>query len=123
MKPLAIELRDKISGIEVEDHKAKVSLYADDTEKFIKDHFNVMMSKKTLKRFNKQSVMQINLQKSSMIDLRERRIPQGSFKMLVYWTYWTYNYICTHLSYGTWTVDIGLWTMDHGMRTVDRQWT
>ena len=40
--------------------------------------------------------------------------------MLVYWTYWTYNYICTHLSYGTWTVDIGLWTMDREMWTVDR---
>ena len=74
MEPLAIELRDKLSGIEVEGQKAKVSLYTDDTEIFTKDHFDVKTSKKVLKKFNKQSTMQININKSSMLDLGERRI-------------------------------------------------
>ena len=81
MEPLATELRDKISGIEVGGHKAKVSLYKDDTEIFVKDHFDVKKSKKVIKRFNKQSAMQINIAKSSMIDLGDSRIPQGSFRV------------------------------------------
>ena len=79
MEPLAIELREKLSGIEVGEHKAKVSLYADDTEIFVKDHFDVITSKKVLKKFNKQSAMKININKCSMLDLSKKRIPRGNF--------------------------------------------
>ena len=75
MEPLAIELREKLSGIEVGEHKAKVSLYADDTEIFIKNHFDIKKSKKVLKRFNRQSVMKININKCSILDLGDSRIP------------------------------------------------
>ena len=75
MEPLAIELREKLSGIEMGGHKTKVSLYADDTEIFVKDHFDVKTSKKVLKKFNKQSAMKINVDKCSMLNLGERRIP------------------------------------------------
>ena len=50
MEPLTIELCEKLSGIEVGEHKAKVSLYADDTEIFVKDHFDIKKSKKILKK-------------------------------------------------------------------------
>ena len=79
MEPLAIELRKKLSGIEVGEHKAKVSLYVDDTEIFVKDHFDLKKSKKILKKFNKQSAMKININKCSILDLGEKRIPCGSF--------------------------------------------
>ena len=80
MEPLAIELHEKLSGIEVGGHKVKVSLYMDDTEIFVKDHFDVKTSKKVLKKFNKQSAMKININKCSILDLGERR-PHENFNV------------------------------------------
>jgi len=64
-----------LDSVEVGEHKAKVFLYANDTEIFVKNHFDIKKSKKILRRFNEQSVMKININKCSILDLGDSRIP------------------------------------------------
>jgi len=81
MEPLAITLRKKLRGVEVGDSTLKVSMYADDTELFVKDYHDLSTGFEVVEEFENQSAMRVNKGKSSMLSLEKAKVPRGEHRI------------------------------------------